>query len=168
MPDRPGRPVLPVMHRAPASRPREEAGFTLIELVMVIVITAAVATVALPKVMDTGAWRLRAFSDELLSQGLTARRLALGQRRPVVLTLSPTGASVAYASGTVIATLNCPSAVPSCISESGSRSVTFNSGNSGSSITSTGGTLTVTVTDGASFSRVLGIEPETGLIRPLS
>ena len=45
--------------------PRAALGFTLIELILVIVITAALAVFALPKVVDTTLWRLRTFGDEL-------------------------------------------------------------------------------------------------------
>jgi len=151
-----------------ARRRARQAGFTLIELVMVVIVTGALAAIALPKFVDTTMWRLRAFSDDLVSQALAARRLALSQRRPVVATITPTGVSFAYASGSAIATIACPAAVPACIGEAVTRTVTFNASNSGASATSSGATLSITVTDGGSFSRVLQVETETGLIRPLS
>lgn len=49
------------MPKAPHAAP----GFTLIELILVIVITAALAVFALPKVVDTTLWRLRSFGDDL-------------------------------------------------------------------------------------------------------
>jgi prepilin-type N-terminal cleavage/methylation domain-containing protein len=150
-----------------AARPRA-AGFTLVELVMVIVITALVAVVALPKLMDTGIWRLRAFSDDLISQGLSARRMALTQRRPITATISASGVSFSYASGALLASLSCPSTVPACIAETTVRSVTFNNGNTGSALTSTGAALDITVSNGSGYSRVIRVETETGLIRPLS
>lgn len=45
--------------------PRCVRGFTLVELILVIVITAALAVFALPKVVDTTLWRLRSFGDDL-------------------------------------------------------------------------------------------------------
>lgn len=135
---------------------------------MVIVITALVAVVALPKLMDTGIWRLRAFGDDLVSQGLSARRTALTQRRPVIATISASGVSFAYVGGGTLATLNCPATTPACIAETAVRSATFNSGNSGSTITSTGAALDLTVSNGSGYSRVIRIETDTGLIRPLS
>ncbi len=145
-----------------------QAGFTLIELVLVIVITAAVATMALPKLMDTGAWRMRAFSDELLSLAQQGRRMALSQRRPVLLTITTTGARLTYVSGGSLGQVDCPSGIAQCIAATGSGTVTFNSGNSGSTVTSTGASLTLVLSDNASYSRTLRIETETGLIQALS
>jgi prepilin-type N-terminal cleavage/methylation domain-containing protein len=127
--------------------PRIDAGFTLIELILVIVITAALAVFALPKVLDTTLWRLRSFGDDLMArhQGI--------------------GASWAYASGASLGSLPCPATESPCIAEGGSRTVTFNSGNSGASVTSTAATLTVTVAYG-SYSQVYRVETDTGLIYP--
>src|SRR5512142_379511 len=106
-------------------------GFTLIELVLVIVIVGTLALFASPRLIDTGSWRVRAYGDQLKIQLHTAQRLALTQRRPITATVPPTGASFDYVSGSNLAALPCPSAIPSCIAESGTRTITFNSGNSG-------------------------------------
>jgi prepilin-type N-terminal cleavage/methylation domain-containing protein len=140
-----------------------EAGFTLIELVMVIVITGTLAVFALPRLVDTSSWRLRAFSDQLQSQLHTAQRLSLTQRRPVIATITATGASVAYVSGATLATLPCPSAVASCIAGSGTRTITFNAGNSGQALTSTGAALTITVS-GDGYSSAFTVENDTGAL----
>ncbi len=150
------------------ARPRSSRGFTLVELILVIVITAALAVFALPKVLDTTLWRLRSFGDELMARHQGMLRLALQQRRPIVATLTGTGVSWAYASGfsgAPIASLPCPTAASPCIAEGGSRTVTFNSANSGSTATSTAASLTVTVAYG-SYSRAYRIEADTGLIYP--
>ena len=52
-------------------------GFTLIELILVIVITAALAVFALPKALDTTLWRLRSFGDDLVARHQAMLRLAL-------------------------------------------------------------------------------------------
>ena len=144
---------------------RASAGFTLVELVMVIVITGALAVFALPRALELGDWRLRAFCDELKVQTAAMQRLALQQRRAVVGTVTGTGVSFAYSGGATILTLDCPAAASPCIAEGGSRSVTFNAANSGSASTSTGAALTLTVANGNSATRVFVIEPDTGVLR---
>lgn len=146
--------------------PRSTRGFTLIELILVIVITAALAVFALPKVLDTTLWRLRSFGDELMSRHQAMLRLALQQRRPIVATITGSGASWAYAGGASLGTLPCPANESPCIAEGGSRTVTFNAGNGGAVATSTAAALTVTVAHG-SYSQAYRIEADTGLIHPL-
>ncbi len=143
--------------------PRCARGFTLIELILVIVIIAALAVFALPKVVDTTLWRLRAFGDDLRGQHQAMLRLALQQRRPIVATITGTGLSWAYASGAAIGSLACPATESPCIAEGGSRTVTFNSGNAGATATSSGAALTVTVSYGG-YSQAYLIENDTGLI----
>lgn len=145
--------------------PRSLRGFTLVELVLVIVITAALAVFALPKVVDTTLWRLRSFGDDFQGRHQSMLRLALQQRRPIVETITPTGVSWAYGSGAAIAALPCPATESPCIAESGSRTVTFNSANSGATVASAGAALTVTVASG-SYSQAYRIETDTGLIYP--
>jgi prepilin-type N-terminal cleavage/methylation domain-containing protein len=143
--------------------PRAAPGFTLIELILVIVITAALAVFALPRVVDTTLWRLRAFGDDLQAPHQAMLRLALQQRRPIIATITGSGVSWAYGSGTAIASLPCPATESPCIAEGGSRTATFNSGNSGTTATSTGAALTVTVAYG-SYSQAYRIEADTGLM----
>ena len=140
-----------------------DRGFTLIELMVVIVLTGTLAVVAIPRMVDTTMWRLQAYGDQLQNQLRTAQRLAITQRRPIAATITPTGASFAYVSGGTLATLACPSAIPSCIAESGTRSVTFNSGNTGQAATSSGSALTITVSSG-SYSRAFTVENDTGAL----
>lgn len=137
-------------------------GFTLIELVVVVVIVGALAVVALPRMVDTTMWRLKAFGDTLQGQMQAMLRLSMVQRRPVLASIGPSGVDFSYVSGGTIASLPCPAAVGNCIAESANRSVTFNTGNSGRTITSTGSALTVTVV-GADYSQSFQIENETGL-----
>ena len=131
---------------------------------MVIVITGALAVFALPRLLDLGDWRLRAFCDELKAQTAAMQRLALQQRRAVVATITGSGVTFSYSGGATLLTLDCPAATSPCIAEGGSRTVTFNAGNSGAASTSTGAALIITVASGSS-SRVLRIEADTGLLR---
>jgi prepilin-type N-terminal cleavage/methylation domain-containing protein len=146
-------------------RHRGQAGFTLVELVMVMVIVGALSVFVLPKALDLTAWRLRAFGDELTAQMQAMQRLALVQRRPVIATLNTTGVSFDYAAGGNLANVACPASVTPCIAEAGPRTVTFNASNSGRAVTSTGAALPVTVASGTT-SQAYVVEAETGLFRP--
>jgi len=142
------------------------AGFTMIELVVVIVIIGTLAVFALPRLVDTTMWRLKAYGDDMRAQLQWYGRLALSQRRPVVASIGPTGISVDYAAGGNLATLPCPAAATPCIAEAGTRTVTFNAANGGRTVTSTGAALVVTVSAG-SYSQAYQIETETGLVRQM-
>jgi prepilin-type N-terminal cleavage/methylation domain-containing protein len=150
----------------PMAPRRPAGGFTLVELVMVMVVVGALAAFALPRMTDLTAWRLRAFADTLAAQTMAMQRLALVQRRPVVATIDATGVAFAYAAGGSLVTLPCPAAASPCIAESGPRSVTFNAANSGRASTSTGSALPLTVSGGG-VTLTYQIEAETGLFRAL-
>lgn len=143
---------------------RRHAGFTLVELVVVLVLTATLAVFALPRMVDVPSWRLQAYADDLRSQSMALQRLALVQRRPVVATFTPAGASFAYEGGDTLATLPCPAALSPCIAESGSRSATFNASQSGRTRTPGGIALPITLA-AADLTLTYQIEPETGLFR---
>ena len=144
---------------------RAQAGFTLVELVMVMVLVGVLAVYAVPRLTDLGGWRLRAFADTLEAEARAMHRRSLSQRRPITATITGTGVVFADASGT-LAELACPASTSPCIAEAGPRTATFNAGNGGLAATSTGAPLVLTIGSG-SAQRRLQIESETGVIRPL-
>ena len=141
-------------------------GFTLVELVMVIVLVGALAIFAAPAMLDLTAWRQRAYADMLHAELMAMQRRALTQRQAITATLGGAGVSFSDAGGTVLARLDCPATASPCIAEAGTRSATFNAGGSGRTITSTGASLPITVGSGATQRR-LQLEAQTGLIRAL-
>lgn len=143
---------------------RTSRGFTLVELVMVMVLIGVLAVFAMPRMLDLTAWRLRAYADALQAQTPAMQRRALSQRRPITATVRDTGVVFTDAGTTVLA-LPCPTSASPCIGEPGPRSVVFNAANTGRVTTSTGSALVLTIGTG-SAQRRLQIEHETGLIRP--
>jgi MSHA pilin protein MshC len=73
--------------------PRER-GFTLIELIMVIVILGVLAAFAGPRMFDTSDFTARGFHDETLGLLRYAQKTAVAQRRTVCVTLNATGVTL--------------------------------------------------------------------------
>jgi MSHA pilin protein MshC len=70
---------------------RRANGFTLVELVTVMVMIAVLAVVALPRLQDSSALRNAAWRDQVLAALRHARQTAVGHRRLVCATVA-TGA----------------------------------------------------------------------------
>ena len=139
-------------------------GFTLVELVMVLVLIGVLAVFAMPRMLDLTSWRLRAYADTLQAEAASMQRRALAQRRPITASFSASGVLFSDASGT-LSRLDCPAAASPCLAETGTRTATFNAANSGRTTTSTGNALQLSIGSGSALRR-LQLEVETGLIRP--
>lgn len=85
---------------------RARAGFTLVELVAVMVITGILAAVAMPRFFDRNIFDGRAFADQTRATLHYAHKLAIAQHRNVYVRLN--GASVALCYAT-----NCDTALAS-------------------------------------------------------
>ena len=84
-------------HRPPT---REyAAGFSLIELVMVLVIVSIIAAYAVPQFSDRAAMTVPQQADALIRDLRHAQQLALSWNRPLRFTVSASGYSVACAPG---------------------------------------------------------------------
>ncbi len=68
-----------------------QSGFTMIELIMVIVILGVLSVFAAPRLLNTGDFNARGFHDETLSLLRYAQKAAIAQRRVVCVSLNPTG-----------------------------------------------------------------------------
>ena len=94
-----------VMLWQPSGRPHQH-GFTLIELIMVIVLMGVLAVFAGPKIFNSDDFNARGFHDETLAFLRYAQKTAIAQRRTVCVTFSGnTSASLRIASA---------AATPSC------------------------------------------------------
>jgi MSHA pilin protein MshC len=74
-----------------------QKGFTMVELVMVIVILGVLAVVALPKLTGTSLFAASAFRSEVVSALRYAQKSAVSHRRLVCATLSVSAVTLAIA-----------------------------------------------------------------------
>src|SRR5674476_652767 len=88
----------------PSRRPHQR-GFTLIELVMVIVILGVLAVYAAPRMFNSGDFYARGFHDETLSILRYAQKSAIAQRRTVCVAFTTTSATLTIAA--TAATASC-------------------------------------------------------------
>ncbi len=84
-----------------------QSGFTLIELVMVIVMLGVLAVFAAPRIFNSGDFYARGFHDETLGLLRYAQKAAIAQRRMVCATFD-----TASTPNTLILTMENPTLVP--------------------------------------------------------
>lgn len=84
-------PTCGIWH--PIRRPRQ-SGFTLIELIMVLVLAGVLSVFVVPKLFNTDDFNARGFHDETLAFLRYAHKTAVAQRRPVCVTFAATTATL--------------------------------------------------------------------------
>jgi MSHA pilin protein MshC len=75
-------------------------GFTLIELIMVVVMLGVLAVFAAPRLFNSGDFKARGFHDETLALLRFAQKTAIAQRRTVCVALNDTGVTLTIDSAT--------------------------------------------------------------------
>ena len=80
-------------------------GFTMVELILVIVIAGILAAVAAPRMLGRSGFDTRGFADQLAATVRFAQKLAVAQRTDVYVQLTANDASLCY-----LATAPCPAA----------------------------------------------------------
>lgn len=88
---------------------RRAAGFTLVELVLVLVLTGVLALFVAPRMLDSRDVYARGFHDQTLSLLRYAQKSAIAQRRTVCVSFTSSSATLAMASSA--ATTDCASPV---------------------------------------------------------
>jgi MSHA pilin protein MshC len=78
-------------------------GFTLVELIVVMLVVTVLGAVAMPRLTDRSALQERGFRDQLKAMLDHARKLAVAQQREVCVLIGATQASAVYVAGGVCA-----------------------------------------------------------------
>jgi MSHA pilin protein MshC len=158
-----------------------QSGFSLIELVMVIVVMGVLAAVAVPKIVGVSAFNGRGFHDQTLAYLRFAQKTAVAQRRTVCVSFSSTSVTLSMASvagtfdcaspatlvgpqGESPVVLNAKSGISIGIAGSGSVPAAFNFNSLGEPISSTGTAQAVQVLQVSGAANTITIESSTGYV----
>jgi MSHA pilin protein MshC len=87
-----------------------QRGFTLIELVMVMVVLGVLAAVAAPRIFNISGFNARGFHDQTLAYLHFAQKTAVAQRRTVCVSFTANSLSLGIAA--TADTINCGVAAP--------------------------------------------------------
>lgn len=142
-------------------------GFTLTELVVVIMVLGALAVVALPRFADQTDFTVQGTADQAASALRYAQKAAIAARSDVLVTFGANGFTACFASGGSCTANVVDPTRGAQLAVSGDASVTVN----GSSFSfdalgrPSAGAAAVTVSGGG-MTRTVAVEAETGYVRP--
>lgn len=128
--------------RTPARR-RLESGFTLIELIAVMMVVGILAVVALPRMFDARGFQARGFHDATISALRLAQKSAIAERRT---------ACVAFTATTIALTLRSVAGDTACAYAVGAGETGLGPGGAAYVVTASGGVSYALVPAGFSFS----------------
>ncbi|MFZ3219220.1 MAG: prepilin-type N-terminal cleavage/methylation domain-containing protein [Rhodoferax sp.] len=88
-----------------------QRGFTLTELIMVMVLVGVLAVVAAPRIFNTNDFNGRGFHDETLAMLRYAQKTAIAQRRTVCVTFGASTLTLAIAAAPATSSCAAPGAL---------------------------------------------------------
>lgn len=153
------------------SRVLRQGGFTLVELIMVMVLLGILAVYAVPKLNIGGTFSARGFGDQVRGQIQYAQKLAIAQRRNVCVAVTASAVAItkALSGGSGVGCTVTPqdflSALPAPAGVSiNTASIIFDA--LGQSVDSAGAPLTsnITVTVSGDVATTVTIEQVTGYV----
>ncbi|EXF45535.1 fimbrial protein pilin [Pseudomonas sp. BAY1663] len=107
----------------------KQRGFTIVELIMVIVILGIISAVAVPRFFDRKVFDERFYFEEILSAVRYAQKLAVASGCPVRFVLDGNGYALSYRGSdcTSVIAEDYPKKIPSGITLNNGLDITFNS-----------------------------------------
>ena len=153
---------------------RRQQGFTLIELVTVVVLVSALSVFVAPRMFNTSVFNARGLQDETLALFRYAQKTAIAQRRVVCVAFTIDSASLRISALPAHSTCDTPlrgpaGEVPGVVSGKGGASysaipLNFNFNGLGQPVNDAGAPLASQVLQVSSMDSVITVEASTGYV----